>query len=84
MLQPLGIASQCGYLLVLADMSITIMGILLNLAVVLAIIKTQQMLNNNQLFLQLNLVLNNLLTCVLVKSVEVVFTGVAATTNQTR
>ena len=83
--QPLSIAaSQCGYLLVLADMSTTLVGIMLNLAVVLATIRTQQMLSNHQIFLQLNLVANNLITCVLVKSVEVVFTGVAATTHQAR
>ena len=41
------------------------------------------MADNNNL-LQLNLVINNLLICVLVKTFEVVFTGLAVTVNQTR
>ena len=65
-------------------MATTILAIVLNLAVVLAIKETQEMLSDNQNFLQLNIVLNNLITSVLVKSFEIVFTGLAAATQQTR
>ena len=73
-----------GSLLVLADMATTVVAITLNLSVVLALRETQEMTSDHQNFLQLNMVLNNLLTCVLVKSFEVVFTGLAAATQQTR
>ena len=69
---------------VLVDMSTTVLSIILNLAVVLAIKDTQDMLTDNHNFLQLNIVLNNLLTSVLVKSFEVVFTGLASATQQAR
>ena len=65
-------------------MATTILAIVLNLAVVLAIKETQEMLSDNQNFLQLNIVLNNLLASVLVKSFEIIFTGLAAATQQSR
>ena len=86
-LQPLTISSPglyAGSLLVLADMGTTVLAIILNLSVVLALKETQEMTADNQNFLQLNLMLNNLLICVLVKSFEVVFTGLAAATQQIR
>ena len=85
--QPLSISSPSlyvGSLLVLADMGTTVLAIILNLSVVLALKETQEMTSDNQNFLQLNLMLNNLLICVLVKSFEVVFTGLAAATQQIR
>ena len=85
--QPLNISSPSlyvGSLLVLADMGTTVLAIILNLSVVLALKETQEMTADNQNFLQLNLMLNNLLICVLVKSFEVVFTGLAAATQQIR
>ena len=86
-MQPLTISSPglyAGSLLVLADMGTTVLAIILNLSVVLALKETQEMTADNQNFLQLNLMLNNLLICVLVKSFEVVFTGLAVATQQTR
>ena len=71
-------------LLVLVDMATTVVAIILNLSVVLALRETNEMTFDHQNFLQLNMVLNNLLICVLVKSFEVVFTGLAAATQQTR
>ena len=41
-------------------------------------------MKNNQSVLQLNLALNNLFICVLVKSFEVVFMGFAVSVNRTR
>ena len=85
--QPLNISSPSlyvGSLLVLADMGTTVLAIILNLSVVLALKETQEMTSDNQNFLQLNMMLNNLLICVLVKSFEIVYTGLAAATQQTR
>ena len=62
----------------------TILAIILNLSVVLALRYSQDVASDNHNFLQLNMVLNNLLICVLVKSFEVVFTGLAAAIHQTR
>ena len=73
-----------GSLLVLADMTTTLLAIILNLSVVLALKETQAMTTDHQNFLQLNMVLNNLLICVLVKSFEVVYTGLATATQQRR
>ena len=85
--QPLNISSPSlyvGSLLVLADIGTTVLAIILNLSVLLALKETQEMTSDNQNFLQLNLMLNNLLICVLVKSFEVVFTGLAAGTHHAR
>ena len=71
-------------LLVIADMAITVVAIIFNLVVVVAIKETQDMISDLENFFQLNMVLNNLLICVLVKSFEVVFTGFAAATQQSR
>ena len=65
-------------------MATTVLAIILNLVVVVAIKETQDMISDLENFFQLNLVLNNLLICVLVKSFEVVFTGLAAATQQSR
>ena len=65
-------------------MATTVVAIILNLSVVLALRETHEIIFDYQNFLQLNMVLNNLLICVLVKSFEVVFTGLAAATEQTR
>ena len=73
-----------GSLLVLSDMATTLLAMILNLSVVLALKETQDMISDHYNFLQLIMVLNNLLICVLVKSFEVVFTGLAAATQQTR
>ena len=75
---------QVGSMLVLADMATTVLAIILNLSVVLALKQTGKIISNNLNFLQLNLMLNNLLICVVVKSFEVVFVGLAAVTQQTR
>ena len=71
-------------MIVLADMVTTILGIILNLSVLLALRESQDISADTHNFLQLNMVLNNLLICVLVKSFEVVFTGLAAAVNETR
>ena len=61
-----------------------VLAIILNLSVVLSLRYSQDVASHNHNFLQLNMVLNNLLSCVLVKSFEVVFTGLAAAIHQTR
>ena len=70
--------------LVLVDMALTTLAIVLNLCLVLAIRRTGDLMRDIQSILQLNLVLNNLLVCVLVKSFEVVFVGLAVALDQTR
>ena len=59
-----------GSILVVGDMSLTILAIILNLSVVISIRNTQDSVEDNNNILQLNLVLNNLIICVLVKSFE--------------
>ena len=70
-----------GSLLVLSDMATTLLAMILNLSVVLALKETQDMISDHYNFLQLIMVLNNLLICVLVKSFEVVYTGLATATQ---
>ena len=70
--------------LVLVDMGLTTLAIVLNLCLVLAIRRTGDLMRDIQSILQLNLVLNNLLVCVLVKSFEVVFVALAVALDQTR
>ena len=59
-----------GSVLVVGDMILTILAIIINLSVVISIRNTQDSVEDNNNILQLNLVLNNLIICVLVKSFE--------------
>ena len=86
-IQPLDLSSSSlylGSLMVVGEMTTTVIAVILNLLVVLALRRAQDGASENYNFLLQNMVHNNLFICVLVKSFEVVFTGMAAITNQTR
>ena len=85
--QPLDLSSSSlylGSLMVVGEMTTTVIAVILNLLVVLALRRAQDGASENYNFLLQNMVHSNLFICVLVKSFEVVFTGMAAITNQTR
>ena len=73
-----------GGLIVVVEMITTVMAVILNLVVVVALRKADGGPSENYNFLLQILVHNNLLICVLVKSFEVVFSGLASLTNTTR
>ena len=73
-----------GSLIVVVEMTTTVLAVILNLIVVVALRKVNDEASENYNFLLQILVHNNLLVCVLVKSFEVVFSGLAALTNNTR
>ena len=73
-----------GGLIVVVEMTTTVLAVILNLIVVVALRKVNDEASENYNFLLQILVHNNLLVCVLVKSFEVVFSGLAALTNNTR
>ena len=68
----------------MVEMITAVMAVLLNLLVVVALRTAQDGASENYNFLIQNMVHNNLFVCVLVKSFEIVFTGLATMTNQTR
>ena len=73
-----------GGLIVVVEMITTVMAVILNLVAVVALRKADSGPSENYNFLLQILVHNNLLICVLVKSFEVVFSGLASLTNTTR
>ena len=68
----------------MVEMSTIVLGVVLNLLVVVTLRTAQDGASENYNFLLQIMIHNNLFICILVKSFEIVFTGVASMTNQTR